>query len=91
MPKVKSDLEMATGKLISLIQREWGESTGESDSDFIQDLMDRAHDLLQAKNKVGMSEVLDGLTVKRYLGEVWLKERPAVSQQVELLEVLLRA
>ncbi len=48
MPKKKTSIEIATGKLISSIQKEWGEELGESNVEASEDVMDRGHNLLQA-------------------------------------------
>ena len=94
MPKKKTELERAAGKLISAIQKEWGKETGESNVDFSERVMDSAHDLLQADGPLAVKELLDSLDVRQYLGDVWVQRHPSVMPAVvayeEALEKALR-
>lgn len=89
MPKRKTDIQKAAGKLISVIQKEWGEALGEDNAEFSENVMDAAHDLLQAGTKEKIKELLGTLTVKQYLGEVWVQGHPNVITAVSNLEELL--
>ena len=89
MPRKKSDLQKAAGKLISAIQKEWGEDLGELHADFSEKVMDSAHDLLQAGSIVEVKKILGSLTVRQYLGEVWVQAHPSVKPAIQVIEELL--
>ncbi|MFA5985670.1 MAG: hypothetical protein WC782_16745 [Methylococcaceae bacterium] len=78
MPKVKSDLQIVTGKLISAIQKEWGEELGLSQSraEFTESVMSNAHYLLQAGSPDEIKKLISPLNVHQYLGEVWIQGHP---------------
>lgn len=86
MPKAKTDIQKAAGKLISAIQKEWGEALGEDHAEFSEDVMNAAHDLLQAGTKERMRDLLGSLSVKQYLGEVWVQGHPSVKPAITALE-----
>jgi hypothetical protein len=86
MPKKKTELQKAAGKLISAIQKEWGDVLGEENAEFSENIMDAAHDLLQAGTQDKMKEVLGGMTVKQYLGEVWVQGHPNVKPAILALQ-----
>jgi hypothetical protein len=91
MPKVKSDFQKATGKLISSIQKEWGEELGlgESRAEFTENIMNNAHNLLQAGSLEEVKKLLGNLNVLQYLGEVWVQKHPQVKTAISAIENLL--
>jgi hypothetical protein len=89
MPKKKTDLQRAAGKLISAIQKEWGTETGEPNVDFSERVMDSAHDLLQADGPHAIKELLGARTVRQYLGDVWVQRHPSVMSAVVAFEEAL--
>ena len=89
MAKQKTDIQKATGKLISVIQKEWGEALGDDNAEFSENVMDAAHDLFQAGTREKIKALLGTLTVKQYLGEVWVQGHPNVKTAVSNLEGLL--
>ena len=89
MPKVRSNIEKAAGKLISSIQKEWGHELGESQAETTEQVMDLAHDLLQASTKAEIQKVLDGKSLEEYLGTDWVQEHPAVAESILVLEKAL--
>ncbi len=91
MPKKKTSIEIATGKLISAIQKEWGEELGESNVEASEDVMDRGHNLLQAAKNYEIIDVLGGLSVTQYLGEIWVRRHPSVKEYIAILENELEA
>ena len=90
MPKTKTTLEAAAGKLISAIQKEWNRYAGEgAKEEEAFDVMDRAHDILQAGKAEEVSKLLNGKTVTEYLGSEWVKRHPNVVKHISPLEKLL--
>ena len=49
MPKVKTPLRRAAGKLTSAIQKEWDDELGTDDAEESENVMHRSHDFIQAK------------------------------------------
>lgn len=89
MAKKKSDFQKAAGKLISAIQKEWGDELGNSNAEFSQNVMDAAHDLLQAGSTEKARELLGAMTVRQYLGEVWVQAHPSIKPAISAIEELL--
>ena len=82
MPKIRSNSSKAEGKLISAIQREWGEEIGDTTAAVSEEVMYSAHSLLQAENAEQMKAVLSGRSIEEYLGEIWVKRHPSVKHAV---------
>lgn len=89
MPKKKTELQKAIGKLISEIQKHWGDEIHQVNADFSFNVMDSAHDLLQARTPEKVRELLGPLTVAQYLGEVWVQGHPSVKAKIFDVENLL--
>lgn len=89
MAKNKTEYQRAAGKLISAIQKEWGGELGESNAEFSEDVMNGAHDLLQAGTAEGARKLLGPLTVRQYLGEVWVQRHQSVRSALEAFEAIL--
>lgn len=89
MPKVKSELQRAIGKLISAIQKEWGEELGGMSAEFSENVMDAAHDLLQAGSEDKIRELLNGRSVQQYIGDIWVRKHPGVDSAIREVENLL--
>ncbi|WP_317933362.1 hypothetical protein [Halioxenophilus sp. WMMB6] len=85
MPKNKSKAEKLAGKLISTLQKVWGEQTGEAQSEASETVMKLGHTLLQAGSAEAMKEVLNGRSVAQYLGDIWLEKNPSVKPIVREL------
>lgn len=85
MSKQKTELQKKIGKLISFIQKEWGEDGTE----FSENVMYSAHDLLQAGTVNNIKVLLGNLTVYQYLGEVWVQRHPKVKNLVADIEDIL--
>ena len=76
MPKKKTDIQKASGKLVSTIQREWGTDPRGPCAEFSEDVLTAAHTLLHAASADEMSEILDSKSVRQYLGEAWGAKAP---------------
>lgn len=89
MPRERTSYQASVGKLISAIQKEWGHEAGTTVGGFSEDVMDAAHKLLQAGNPVAAREILGGLTVEAYLGDLWVRRHPSVRVFVAEVETQL--
>lgn len=90
MAENKTEVQRAAGGLISAIQKEWGADLGESHAGFSEDVMNAAHDLLQAGTAEDMRKILGPMTAKQFLGDVRVQKHPNVKPAIESLEALLR-
>lgn len=90
MPKDKPPFQKAAGKLISAIQKEWGEELGGPRADFSEDVMGAAHKLLQAGTPENARALLGAKSIRQYLGEIWVQSHPNVKPAVVALEELMR-
>jgi len=87
----KTEFQRAAGKLISAIQKEWGEGLGEKNDDFSEGVMNAAHDILQCKSSEKLREMLGGKNVRQHLGEVWVQRHPSVKPATAELERVIAA
>lgn len=91
MPRKRSPVGIAAGKLILAIQKERSEVVGEPDAAVAQKVLDRAHTLLQAAQISAASSLLDGRSVVEYLDPVWVEMHPAVKPSIAGFVAALRA
>lgn len=82
----RNEFQKAAGKLISVIQREWGEELGNRNAEFSEKVMNSAHDILQAGSPEKARELLGSLTIRQYLGDVWVQSHPAVMSAILAVE-----
>lgn len=73
MPRKRSPVGIAAGKLILAIQKEDGEAVG---------VMKRARTLLQAAQIGSASNLLDGRSVAEYLDTAWVEMHPSVKPSI---------
>ena len=78
MPRERTPYHAALGKLISAIQKEWGEEAGTTVAAFSEDVMGAAHTLLIARDPRAARDILSGLSVTAYLGDLWVRRHPSV-------------
>jgi len=86
MSRTKTDAEIAAGKLISAIQKEWGEQLGYSIAEESESIMNLAHELLQARSAQAMIRVLDGKSARDFLGAEWVEAHASVQYLIDKLE-----
>lgn len=87
MARQKSSLELAAGKLISAVQKEWNRHAGEGDIERqSEEVVYKAHDLLKAKTPEAIKALLGEKSVAEHLGKDWLSSHPQVMQYVGILE-----
>jgi hypothetical protein len=87
MPRDRTPLEKAAGKLISAIQREWTAELGEPEADASEAVMHASHSLLQAASASGsISRVIGVGSVSEFLGQVWVDAHPNVLPAIHALE-----
>jgi len=89
MTKSRTNIEEAAGQLISAVQKEWGAELGESQAVASEDVLDNAHELLQAAKAGNLVEFLNGRTVAEFMGELWLERHPSIKAAVSFLEAQL--
>ena len=75
---------------MSAIQKEWGQYLGESGAEVAEEVVNLAHELLQARSPQAMSEILSGRSVTQFLGETWVARHPSVCRAIENLEATLQ-
>lgn len=90
MPRRRTPIEMAAGKLVSAVQKEWGVELGTSSADVGEHVLGRAHGLLQAASAGMLDAVLGSNSVADFLGILWIKRHPDVLPAVRELESSMR-
>jgi hypothetical protein len=89
MPRNRSPLQHAAGKLVSAIQKEWAEELGTDAAQNTEQVMYLAHDFVHVAAKVESIGILLGdRTVDLYLGRDWVRSHPAVWPFIRALEEL---
>lgn len=63
---------------MSAIQKEWGDALGTDAAPEAEEVMSRAHVLLQADSSEASARLLDGRSCADYLGAEWIRAHPAV-------------
>jgi hypothetical protein len=89
MPHNRSELEVVAGKLISAIQREWGNELGEDFASESEVVMHASHELLLAARGKSISALLAGRSISEFLGEQWVSSHPRVLFEVSRLQALV--
>ena len=81
MPRKRSPVAIAAGKVILAIQKEL-DAVGESEAVLSQKVMYRARTLLRAAQSASVSSLLDGRSVAEYLDPVWVEKHPSVKPSI---------
>lgn len=76
MPKNRSDLQLAIGKLIVSVQQAWNDECGLPEAEETLSVVYRCHSLLQAAKAGDITDFLEGRTVAGYIGGLWLGRHP---------------
>jgi hypothetical protein len=87
MPRKRNPVGIAVGKLIVAIRKEQDASP---ESAGTQQVLNRAHTLLQASQTASVPSLLDGRSLREYLDADWLQVHPLVELSVAALEHELR-
>ena len=91
MARTRTPLEAAAGKLVSGIQKEWGEEVGEPSSPVSEEVMHTSHSLLQSAAAHGsLSPVLGSASIVEFLGAEWVRAHPRVLPYIQALEAASR-
>lgn len=86
MPRKRSPVGIAVGRLILALQKECEAVGGDPDAALAaRKVMDRAHRLLEAAQTASVSSLLDGRSVAEYLDPAWVETHPSVKPSVEAL------
>jgi hypothetical protein len=91
MPRKRSPVAIAAGKVILAIREELEDVIEESDAALAQKVMYRAHTLLQAAQSASVSSLLDGRSVAEYLDPAWVEMHPSVKPSIVGLVAALSA
>ena len=89
MGKEKNKIEIAVGKLISVIQKEWNNEAGEPESEESEEIMDKGHDLLEGAKNNNIEGVLKGKSVSQFLGDIWVHKHQGVKESIRKLEAAI--
>ena len=90
MPRHRTPIERAVGRLISAIQKEWVTETGEPAA-IAEHVMNRAHALLQVGSNESIAARLGAQSLTDYLGILWVRRHPSVLAAIEDLQFLIDA
>lgn len=88
MPRTRAPLEIAAGKLISAIQREWSDEAGDLSAPASEEVMHSSHALLAAAKAGSLVSVIGSGTVSEYLGEEWVKAHPRIWPHIQVLQAV---
>lgn len=83
MARKRNPLGIAAGKLILAIQRERSEVISDDDAVAGEQVLYRAHTLLQASQSSAVISLLDGRTVAEYLDTDWVRAHPSVKPSIQ--------
>jgi hypothetical protein len=86
MPKERSPLEVAAGKLIAAIQKEWTEELGEVSAAESEQVMHASHELLKAAREGSLKSVLGSQSIADFLGRDWVSNHPRVQPFIAALQ-----
>ena len=85
MPRKRSPVGIAAGKLILALQKECEEVAAEPAAALGRKVMNRANTLLRAAQTASVSDLLDGRSVAEYLDPVWVEMHPSVKPSIAAL------
>jgi hypothetical protein len=88
MPRNRSPLEIAAGKLIVAIQKEWHAEAGEASSALTEKVMHSSHSLLSAAKAGSLASVVGSGSVSEFLGKQWVQAHPRVWPHIQVLEAV---
>jgi len=80
--KYRTNIEIAAGKLISSIQKEWGKELGDPMAPESEQMINKAHDLLKAAKNVNITQILKGTTITEFLGLSWVERHQLVKPTI---------
>ena len=84
-------LEIAAGKLISAIQKEWNAEIGDPSSVESERVLHSSHDLLQAARSGMLANVLHGSSIADFIGADWMRRHSTVVPFIRTLENTAKA
>jgi hypothetical protein len=83
MPRKRSPVGIAVGKLILAVRKECDQTVGDPDAALAaRKVMDRAHRLLEAAQTASVSNLLDGRSIAEYLDPVWIEMHPSIKPSI---------
>lgn len=89
MPRSRTPLQRAAGKLISAIQKEWGAELGSDLANATEEVLSRSHAFIQAADANAIQALLGGQSVEQHLDDMWVRTHPSVKPFIRDLERVL--
>lgn len=89
MPKNRSNLELAIGKLVVAVQQVWNDECGLPEAEASLSVMYRCHSLLPAVKSGDLVYFLKGRTVAGYIGGLWLDSHREVVPFAEAVAIAM--
>ncbi|MFY8134730.1 MAG: hypothetical protein ACOVKS_06990 [Aquimonas sp.] len=89
MPKHRTALEKAAGRLVSSVQKVWILELGEDEAASSERALEQAHLLLQAAAAGELRAVLGARSVEEFLGELWVLQHPTTYQAIQAFKLEL--
>ncbi len=89
MPRARTPLQRAAGKLISAVQKEWHDELGEPGAAVSEQAMYNAAELLRLEDRESIAEFLGSRSVADHIGTTWVKAHPRVLAEIRDFEAVL--
>ncbi len=91
MPRERTELQRASGKLTSSLGKVWHQHLGDDELwEKCDVVLNKSHDFLQAKNAENIIQLLNGQSISEYLGEDFLQHHPQILEYIRELEKAIR-
>lgn len=89
MPRSRTEVEQAIGRLIVVVQREWTDAMGEPGVAVSEEVLHNCHALLVAAKHGRLEQEMQGRSVAEILGLSWVRLHPGVVPAVKELETAI--
>jgi hypothetical protein len=90
MAKRRTKVETAVGNLISAIKKEWGKEVDEPIAHESEEIIYKAHELLQASKNGNITRILNGASISELLSLTWVERRQAIKPVIMDIEIELQ-
>jgi hypothetical protein len=91
MPRNRTRLKIAGGRLVSAVQKVWLHRIGTEQAATAEAAMNRAHVLLEGIREKRLKAILDGKSPRDYLGRDWVSRHATVERAVGELEAAIKS
>ena len=89
MPRSRTEVQRAAGKLTSAIQKVWGEELGEAGAKVSEEALHISHTILQACSAGSLNQALAGRTISEFIGQTWVHRHRGVQAAIRVLEAAI--